>query len=238
MFGPGGPTLRELAKQALSSTDEGYDLLASKFERTPFRTPDPLLRAVLPHVFAEPVSAALDLCCGTGAAASLLADEGVPHVVGIDRSEGMLRQARAQLPAEVKLLRGDALALPFEARFDVVVCFGAFGHILPQDEAAFAGNIRRALKPGGRFVFATTTRPPPTSSAYWLARGFNALMRVRNALLKPEFIMYYLTFLWPDVERTLVSAGFEVTAEPLPRALSSAYPEQHELVVVTARRPA
>ena len=43
MFHEKGPTLRELAEQALSSTDHGYDLLASKFDYTPFRTPDAML---------------------------------------------------------------------------------------------------------------------------------------------------------------------------------------------------
>jgi hypothetical protein len=40
MFYPQGPTLRELAVQALSSTERGYDLLAPKFDYTPFRTPE------------------------------------------------------------------------------------------------------------------------------------------------------------------------------------------------------
>ncbi|MGO9081297.1 MAG: hypothetical protein ACLQDY_20030, partial [Streptosporangiaceae bacterium] len=32
--------MRELAMQALSSVEGGYDLLAPKFDHTPFRTPD------------------------------------------------------------------------------------------------------------------------------------------------------------------------------------------------------
>ncbi|MEV6184063.1 SAM-dependent methyltransferase, partial [Streptomyces sp. NPDC052015] len=46
MFSPHGPTLRELAVQALSSVEHGYDLLAPKFDHTPFRTPDSVLEAV------------------------------------------------------------------------------------------------------------------------------------------------------------------------------------------------
>lgn len=37
MFSPHGPSLRELAIQALSSVERGYDLLAPKFEHTPDR---------------------------------------------------------------------------------------------------------------------------------------------------------------------------------------------------------
>ena len=40
MYHPDGPTFWELARQALSSTTRGYDLLAPKFDVTPFRTPD------------------------------------------------------------------------------------------------------------------------------------------------------------------------------------------------------
>ena len=69
MFHPQGPTLRELAVQALSSTERGYDLLAPKFDYTPFRTPEEILVPALAHL-AEPhsITAAVDLCCGTGAA--------------------------------------------------------------------------------------------------------------------------------------------------------------------------
>src|ERR687888_2326849 len=52
-----GPTFFELAKQVLSSTERGYDLLAPKFDLTSFRTPDWLIESVLAR-FGE-VDAAL-----------------------------------------------------------------------------------------------------------------------------------------------------------------------------------
>ncbi len=45
VFSPRGPSVRELAVQALSSVEGGYDLLAPKFDHTPFRTPDDVLDA-------------------------------------------------------------------------------------------------------------------------------------------------------------------------------------------------
>src|SRR5207244_8843160 len=123
-------------------------------------------------------------------------------VVGIDRSAGMLAEARRKVATApgngaVRLARADALALPFAETFDVIVCFGAFGHILVEDEPRLVENVYRALKPGGRFAFVTAEPPPPLSLRCWLSHGFNAVMRVRNALVKPPFIMYYLTFLVP-----------------------------------------
>ena len=216
MFHPQGPTFFELAVQALSSTRRGYDLLAPKFDYTPFRTPDWLLEAVAPQI-GEPgsIGAALDVCCGTGAAMRMLRPLCRERVVGIDFSPGMLevaRQRTADSPGDAALefVTGDVLEMTFDTEFDVATCFGACGHILPRDELEFVERIRRALKPGGRFVFVTCYPPPIWSRRYWLSRGFNAAMHVRNMLLRPPFIMFYLTFLLPGVRSLLEANGFDV----------------------------
>jgi ubiquinone/menaquinone biosynthesis C-methylase UbiE len=216
MFHRDGPTFRELARQALSSVEQGYDLLAPKFEHTPFRTPDPVLRAALAHVGPpESVGSALDVCCGTGAAVRLLRPLCRERVVGFDLSQGMLDEARRQLTdapgdAALEFVRGDALELPFTEAFDVVTSFGAFGHILEEDEPRLVAGVARALKPGGRFVFVTVHPPSALNPGTWIARGFNAAMRVRNALWKPPFVMYYLTFLVPRARALMEAAGFDV----------------------------
>ncbi len=46
MFHPKGPTFLELTRQCLSSTEHGYDLLADKFDYTPYRTPEEVLQVV------------------------------------------------------------------------------------------------------------------------------------------------------------------------------------------------
>lgn len=48
------------------------------------------------------------------------------------------------------------------------------------------------------------------SRAYWSFLGFDAAMRVRNALWSPKFIMYYRTFRLSDVLDDLTGAGFSV----------------------------
>ena len=219
MFHAEGPTFWELAVQALSSTEHGYDLLAPKFDYTPFRTPDVILATVGEHLRTlGPLATGLDLCCGTGAALRMLRPLCQERVVGLDVSAGMLAEARrrtADAPggAALEFIRADALRMPFHSAFDVVVCFGAFGHILTKDEPRFVAQVAQALKPGGRFVFVTGYMPPLWSPGYWLARGFNGAMRVRNLLISPPFIMYYLTFLLPETQRLLEANGFDVAVQ-------------------------
>jgi ubiquinone/menaquinone biosynthesis C-methylase UbiE len=220
MFHPRGPSFWELAEQALSSTVRGYDLLAPKFDYTPFRTPDFVLAPAIEAVAKQgPIEAALDICCGTGAAMQHLRLHCQRRLVGIDMSRGMLDVAaknldvdveRSTAPSHIELVQGDALDMPFESEFDLAVCFGAPGHIVPHDEAKFVAQVTKVLKPGGRFAFVSGYMPPLWSPRFWLARGFNAAMRVRNVLIKPPFIMYYLTFMLPRAAQLLERAGFDV----------------------------
>ena len=145
MFHPRGPTLRELAVQALSSTERGYDLLAPKFDYTPFRTPDAILDAAGAWL-AEggPVRAGLDLCCGTGAGMRLLRPLCRDLVVGVDRSRGMLEAGRRAMgdasgAGRLAWVRADALRLPLGPAFDLAVCFGACGHIPDRGRDRAAG---------------------------------------------------------------------------------------------------
>src|SRR6202161_4387145 len=95
MFSPRGPSARELAVQALSSTERGYDLLAPKFDYTPFRTPDVILDLVADYLKTlRPFSARPDICCGTGAAMPTLRPLCRDRLVGLDVSAGMLAEAR------------------------------------------------------------------------------------------------------------------------------------------------
>ena len=87
MFHTKGPTFWELTVQALSSTTQGYDLLAPKFEYTPFRTPDLILQKVSDHLQTiGPFARGLDICCGTGAGMKMLRLHCTQQVVGIDLS--------------------------------------------------------------------------------------------------------------------------------------------------------
>src|SRR5262245_1788861 len=239
MFHPHGPTFWELAEQCLSSTEHGYDLLAPKFDLTPFRTPDEVLDGLGKYLGPpRSIDSALDICCGTGAAIRILRPLCRQRVVGIDFSHGMLEVARQHYPLThptvfsvpmsrreiawkpdpntqvepaVELVYGNFLEIEFDEEFDLAVTVGSLGHILKKDEPRFVERIAAALEPGGRFPFVTTEMPPIWSARYLLSRGFNAAMHVRNIIKRPPFIMFYLTSLLPQARQLLEQHGFDVT---------------------------
>ncbi|MEV5611207.1 class I SAM-dependent methyltransferase [Streptomyces sp. NPDC052225] len=216
MFTPQGPTLRELAVQALSSVERGYDLLAPKFDQTPFRTPDIVLDPVARTLRSSgPYENGLDLCCGTGAGLGVLREVCTGRTVGVDFSVGMLQVARGEEPT-ASYVRADALALPFAPAFDLVVSFGAFGHFVPGQYGELFSQVHQVLRPGGQFAFPLPAPARPGSRGYWAMLGFDGVMRVRNAVWRPPFVMYYRPFKLSDVRRELGRTGFDVTLRALP----------------------
>ena len=215
MFSPQGPSLRELATQALSSVEGGYDLLAPKFDHTPFRTPEGILDATVEALRPlGPFGQGLDVCCGTGAGMRVLAPLCRGQVTGVDFSAGMLAQARRTHP-DAEWVRADVRALPFSEDFDLAVSFGALGHFLPAERPALFTGAYRALRPGGLFSFPIGAPPPITSGSYWAILGFDLAMRARNAVWRPPFVMYYRTCSLHAVRNDLTAAGFTVTTVPL-----------------------
>lgn len=237
MFSPQGPSLRELAAQALSSVEGGYDLLAPKFDYTPFRTPASVLDATAAALRPlGPFGRGLDVCCGTGAGLGVLTAVCEGPVVGADFSTGMLTQARGAHPG-AGWVRADARALPFAGGFDLAVSFGAFGHFLPAERPALFAGVYRALRPGGVFAFPAGAPQPITSRGYWAMLGFDLAMRARNAVWRPPFVMYYRTCALPALRGDLAAAGFTVTLAPL-TALGQRADGSARFGLVLARKPA
>jgi SAM-dependent methyltransferase len=215
VFSPGGPSARELAVQALSSVEGGYDRLAPKFDRTPFRTSDAVLDATADALRPlRPFGRGLDVCCGTGAGIRALKPLCQGLVTGADFSAGMLGRARRAHP-DCAWVRADARDLPFAGAFDLAVSFGALGHFLPAERPALFASVRRALAPGGDFAFPVAAPQPVTSAGYWALAGFDLAMRVRNAVWRPPFVMYYRTGPLHAVRDDLAAAGFTVATVPL-----------------------
>ncbi|HEX6882477.1 MAG TPA: methyltransferase domain-containing protein [Planctomycetota bacterium] len=147
----------------MSSTRDPYRAFAGVYDqdvqveipRAFFRTLRPLIRA---HRVGPPI---LDLGCGSGLLTAELARAGA-RVVGVDASREMLDLARercAPLGRSVRLVhaRLEHLELHRPARL-ALACQDVVNHLpsLSTVRRAFAA-VRRALQPGGLFLFDTIT---------------------------------------------------------------------------------
>lgn len=100
----------------------------------------------------------LEVGCGAAMCSRWLAGADA-RPVAFDLSAGMLAHARAgavETGADVPLVQADAQYLPFTSgTFDIA--FTAFGAVpFVEDSARVMREVARVLRPGGRWVFATT----------------------------------------------------------------------------------
>ncbi|WP_254151008.1 class I SAM-dependent methyltransferase [Candidatus Chloroploca mongolica] len=130
--------------------------------------------ALLVHIYLREILALhpvqgrrlLDLACGTGTLAFLMAERGW-SVVGVDSSAAMLAMAAERVAenpgATVQFLQGDmrtlAGAVP-PAAFDLVTCtYDSLNYMLTHDDlAACFASAALALAPGGLYVADMNTR--------------------------------------------------------------------------------
>ncbi len=105
-----------------------------------------------------------DLGCGSGVFTELLRREGYASI-GLDISPKLIAIGRSKYPG-LELIEGDAENLPFESGSLDGVLLSALVHHFP-DPRRLAAEVRRVLRPGGRFVAIDTNRMNPFM---WLYR--------------------------------------------------------------------
>lgn len=117
---------------------------------------EPFGRVALDASGATTGERVIDVGCGPGASlvdlATRVGETG--SVLGIDLSEPMVARAAARTAAlaNVRVVHGDAGAYAFEPGAADLV-FSRFGVMYFPDPVAAFGNLRRALRPGGRLAF-------------------------------------------------------------------------------------
>jgi SAM-dependent methyltransferase len=146
---------------ACESTAEIYNRAAASWQRNePVLLSDYTARPFLLD-WCEPIRGlrVLDLGCGEGYVARQLARRGAASVLGIDVSAEMVarandEEARDRLGVEYR--QGDARdrAVVPDASLDLVVAVFLFNYLDRSGTAAVMAEVRRLLRPGGRFVFA------------------------------------------------------------------------------------
>jgi ubiquinone/menaquinone biosynthesis C-methylase UbiE len=102
------------------------------------------------------VRSVLDVGCGTGTFACMLARRGI-EVVGVDPAAASLDVARGKPGADrVRWILGDATTLP-TFQVDIAFMTGNVAQVFLTDESWMATlhGVREAVAPNGRFVFET-----------------------------------------------------------------------------------
>ena len=132
---------------------EYYDLL---HEDVDYAAECTLLEDIFRRFLHRRPASVLDLGCGTGSHALILAERGY-RVTGIDASTGMLRVARAKARGRRNpaFVCADMRGFDLGRTFDAIVCMdGAYTHLLTErDLLAHLRAVRRHLSPGGVYVF-------------------------------------------------------------------------------------
>ena len=162
----------------------------------------------------------LDIGCGTGRFAEVLATTFAARVFGVDQEPQMLAVARGRRGPGLTFKEGRAEHLPFkdgwfERATMVLVCH------LVERRAAFA-EARRVLGPDGRFALATFD--PAYLHAYYLNRYFPSLLEIDVARFPGA----------AELEVELREAGFSfVNVEPFVR--DTAIDRESALVKIRGR---
>lgn len=197
---------------------------AEIYER--YRVPsdfEPLARLFLKHVEVKPGQRVLDVACGTGIVARLVAAQVGPsgHVTGLDFNAGMLAVARAHAPrsgAPVEWREGDAEALPFaDESFDVVLCQQGL-QFFPDRPAALR-EMQRVLAAGGQLgvcAWNSVERNP------YSAAVTSALARHVNQKAAEKSLVAYALGDANGLRKLIAEAGFravEVRADEFRRRM-------------------
>jgi len=98
----------------------------------------------------------VDLGCGPGIYADLLADKGY-EITGIDISEQSIAYARRWAEREKKTIdynQSNYIVQGISGTYQMAICvYCDFGALIPVEQIQFLINVRNALQPGGLLIF-------------------------------------------------------------------------------------
>jgi phosphoethanolamine N-methyltransferase len=139
-----------------------------------------LARELIATMKLAPASRVLDVGCGLGGSAFVMASEFGLRVDGIDLSRNMLALAEQKLASNglsdrVTLQWGDCLELEAREQYDAIYSRDVFLHVA--DKSRLFARLHAALRPGGNLLFSDYCCGPQPWSAefrdYVAGRGYS-----------------------------------------------------------------
>ncbi len=167
-------------------TKAEYERTSKKFMRAMVRSDTPLR--------------ILDVGCGTGLNAALLAELG-HDVYGIDLSPVAIEKFRAKgLQGSVINIETGPIPLPADL-FDLVYASEVIEHCV--DTTSFLRNLGTVLKPGGTLLLSTP------NSAFWAYRLMSVMGLAVGEYQHPGHVRFFST---KSLSAAIQKAGFDVLA--------------------------
>lgn len=180
--------------------------------------------------------AVLDVACGYGRHALLLAQRYGYTMTGLDISHGLVASARRQAAragTAVEYIVGDARQLAWRGSFDgAYIAYNSFSLFSSEDAPLVLDGIRRALKPGGRLFMDLDNKPGiwrnGTSYTNWGISwdGFklqevcfhpeSSVEVCRDLYVHPfrrvvdEFVIFKRLYSIGEIQRLLADHGFRI----------------------------
>lgn len=139
---------------------------------------DKFITELVKHTLIKENQKILDIATGTAVIPRKLMEKKIPgvEITGLDITESMLHKAQHKVAAsgyqsDIRLILGDAMALPYaDKSFDVVVSGLASHHM---DIPLMLSEMKRVLKPGGLLSFIDVGTSP-----IWESKIFQHFARV------------------------------------------------------------
>jgi ubiquinone/menaquinone biosynthesis C-methylase UbiE len=245
-----------------------YNRLAGYYDLThhfrDYRQQSEFIHAVI-QKYSSSAKKVLDICCGTGSHAVILAEKGY-LVTGVDNSKEMLNLARGKIKTRArnpKFESGDMFELKYSEQFDAAYCFGTTLMMINSLEefSRFLTSVRKTLKPSGLLIFdvwngwkmlqATNEMHPSeneTARVIWFSNGHinreQRTQHLESAFLIQEnnktrietFTEDLKIFFKDEIQWLLESHGFTIETILGNDSLDRVYMADSEYIIPVARR--